>query len=485
MLVIDAQDLGAEGFHLDLGLSGGRERWVRLGPTRGIHGRYTIDSDEQRLDAIGCALVQVTGVDWGMGPVGFRSTDEVRVEGLDINMVLPRNGDPVRGRISVAQLVTSTATLELAGLEVPLELKNVAIGGIELEFVAGEIRVSVASVSAERVGFASSGVRIVARDLQLPAGISWAGGEFRCAQVNLGEVGMSLQDLVLGAAQSGSSLPPAQPLESGVWENPRVYAQSGWWDILDCIEGQFDVDLRVDVTVPLIGRRRATHHFRIPIHRGIINFIGVERNLSALEDAVLDFKVRDGKLMLVKDIPLVPIDRKTLVSWILPPNELPLAERNEVRLRRLLDFRLPRASKLATVDSKPSRFALRSLAFDDLTFTLSLRAAPSFALFGGRISLGNAESPALASAKFEGDLRHEPGAVATPRTALALELRELLLGIEAIPLGGDNLLDIGTVRVAAVDKAKINFEGIFPRSFTTKLHGVELERVRIGPESMA
>ena len=75
--------------------------------------------------------------------------------------------------------------------------------------------------------------------------------------------------------------------------------------LLDGLSGYLNVDVDVDVAVPIIGRRRATHKLRIPIAEGAINYRELEDNLASLEDSLLDFSVREGGLVLERGLPLL------------------------------------------------------------------------------------------------------------------------------------------------------------------------------------
>ena len=74
------------------------------------------------------------------------------------------------------------------------------------------------------------------------------------------------------------------------------------------------------------------HKLRVPVEHGVINFHELERDLSFLEDAVLDFEWKGDRLILEKDIPLVPFDNETLVSWRLDDEGQALADAERLRL---------------------------------------------------------------------------------------------------------------------------------------------------------
>ncbi len=132
--------------------------------------------------------------------------------------------------------------------------------------------------------------------------------------------------------------------------------------LLDGLAGEINVDLALDLTVPVIGRRRATHRFRIPIVDGVVDYMGLEGDLSTLESALLDFAIRDAALVLEMGNPVPPETRprKPILQWDLAPAGLDLARRDRIRLAMLPRFR----TVAGTPDppgspSDSSRFAIR------------------------------------------------------------------------------------------------------------------------------
>ena len=128
---------------------------------------------------------------------------------------------------------------------------------------------------------------------------------------------------------------------------------------------------------PILGSRKATHRFRIPVEQGTIDYMALESNLSTLENALLDFAVRDGELVLERVNPLFPARGrgKPIVAWSLTAMDLELAKRDLVRLAILPDARLVGESSgeesAASSSSSPS-VALRRLSLRGITVKLAL-----------------------------------------------------------------------------------------------------------------
>ncbi len=110
--------------------------------------------------------------------------------------------------------------------------------------------------------------------------------------------------------------------------------------LLDGLSGQLDVDLGLDLTVPVLGHRRATHKFRIPIENGALDYRKLESDLSTLEDLLLDFSMRDDVLVLELGIPLLPTRGmgKPLLRWHVEGEDVALAHQHWIRLAMLPQF---------------------------------------------------------------------------------------------------------------------------------------------------
>ena len=157
-------------------------------------------------------------------------------------------------------------------------------------------------------------------------------------------------------------------------------------DVLDRLTGHVNVDLGLDLTVPVIGRRRATHEFRIPIDAGTIDYRQLEDNLSTLEDSLLDFSVRDEGLVLEVGIPFLPTrgKGKPIVTWSLDEADTALAHDKRVRLSVLTRPNLPsKADKgenpdEAETDDKSSPVSVRKAHAAALDVKLAVAPAESF-----------------------------------------------------------------------------------------------------------
>ena len=163
--------------------------------------------------------------------------------------------------------------------------------------------------------------------------------------------------------------------------------------LLDTLNGQFDFDLSIDATVPVLGRRNALHKFRIAIEDGIINYKHLEKDLAFLEGLFIDIALQGENLILAREVPLIPGTQKPLVTWPLNPVERELAKKKLVRIRSLLAFSVP------TTEEDP-RVTLHDLNIPNICARLALTPPPQPDRQTFNIT--------LASLTIDGALDHNP-----------------------------------------------------------------------------
>jgi hypothetical protein len=194
------------------------------------------------------------------------------------------------------------------------------------------------------------------------------------------------------------------------------------------------------VKLPILPDWNALHRFRVDVRDGRVEFDRLEHGLSKLPDAVLDFNLRDDRLCLDKDIPLVPFDRTTLLSWKLRGEEIDHAERGWIRLSHLLEPRVEVQRRDEDRDEGP-RY-LQELRIHDIDVALTLAPDAVVALpGGGSIQLGRAvkkrtdrASPAIAETRVEGEIVYRPDR-RKPSGGVSIEADRVTLGLEGLPAG--------------------------------------------------
>ena len=500
---LNAADLAAQGLDVSWDGPRGLLRRVVLAPSGGVTGLYSVNPERHRLDAGTEEALVLAELDWPLAEGHVHLHGEAPLTRLTVDLTIPRGDGATKGEIGAAGLTVPAVDLELPSLgQQPLKLAgltlfdvaiafdegalvivaesgeldrlNVTVGGTEvaLEAVALEglkaqrldgawtVHVAVASAGWARVETSATSVRLTTVDLRR---LRFADGDLSVGNVTAAELDLRVPDLRREAADERD-----EPNGDG--------RASLDLSALDRLNGKIDVDLTADTTAPIIGVRRATHHFRLGVDHGALNYYRLEKSLSALEDALLDFRVIDRRLLLVADVPFVSLDKKTVVSWPLrDAEELALAERHLVRLRRLIDYQLPRRASEAPKSGKrtkaKSSFEVRELRFDGIDVELRWSGGDRVELpAGGALVLGAPNRPAVAALAVRGGLRYAPREASAGGLEIVAE--RIRFGVDEVPLGS-RLLDLDRLRCDTLT-AQLDFAGLSPRSFEGKLAAVRL-----------
>jgi hypothetical protein len=272
--------------------------------------------------------------------------------------------------------------------------------------------------------------------------------------------------------------PSRSPREPG-----EASAASPFFDVraLDGLVGEIDVDVEVDITVPIIGHRKATHRLRVPVAGGTLDYRALENNLSTLENAVLDFSAKDGALRLERVNPLFPArgHGKPIVMWDLDAADFALAEQDRVRLAVLPSARLAESDEPepestepanANANAKQRSVALERLALHSIDVRLAL--GPIDGELGGQL-----RPRSIGAIALKGSVDHAPGAESPPAGAVLGELSAVALSLVGMPLGA-SLLDVDSVSIASASGVEITFTDVRPTNVRLDLGGVALDGVR-------
>ncbi len=331
------------------------------------------------------------------------------------------------------------------------------IDDLAISFVGGHTHIAVTRGTAARGTVATPHMAIELEDIRVRE-LRIGGGEVAVAELDAAVVRMCHDHLAGARPGRAAGGARGRRLDLG---------------FADHLEGKLEVDLTTDATVPLIGHRRATHKFRIPIREGAIDIKELEHDLSALEDAVLDFVFKKGALHLVKDIPLVPFDTRTLLYWPLAEDDLELAADNRVRLSRLADYHTPGSGRGKRKGGR-SAIAMRELHFDNIAADLSLTGPATVDLAGGRIHLGE-----VSGLRAQGEIHHDAAEDTADETMVELESGDWSMRIEGLDVGGRRL-DVDRLAVDRLEGAAVTFHDIEPAEMRATVHGLHLERVHLG-----
>lgn len=413
--------------------------------------------------------------------------DKGGVLSIDTNATLLEAGAL---RISIDDIeIKGGARMQRMQLEVRGTSGSLKADGLELEGFAlgiGEFELTAAAVTAEdfAIGWGEKGFQMSAKSLSAKQLQMWPTPDFQIAagtaaaksfSIDGGKIHIGTLDLpraevsakLLSAQPDAKTPKAATSNEAPVSSKPIVD-----FAMLDRLSGKVDVDVRVDVTVPIIGHRKATHMFRIPIEDGTLDYLQLEHNLSSLEDAIIDFAVRDGGLALERVNPLFPArgHGKPIVMWELDDKGLALAESNRVRLSVLPKYRLVTDDegddKAEKVAPKPSsgESPLRELDISGLKADLSLAHAE-------KPESGQIRIEALERLSLRGHVSYEPSVPRPGRLQGSIEGVSLALAELAM---GKSHLSLKSKAPVALPEIEVDFAGLDIARAHVILESVEL-----------
>ncbi len=473
--------------------------------TERLSGKLLSDSQGFEIDEVSAPGVLLDLMQLTFGSLTLLSKGETKFEGLTAALGT-RTGE-LTGRIVSWRTHAAELSVHIGALTISAQL--------EADELALDLRGSAGTVQAARATFrnlvveSAGAVRIMVPELHSEAlKIGWGDPSFKLsfrhaqaseleltrASMQLRGTGVALSDVEYhaGALQAGSgelarvegnlTLAKDEPAKGAPAPAPRPSDSASaqpLWDraLLDHLSGNLNVDVELDLAVPIIGRRRATHELRVPIEDGSVDYRVLESGLSRLEDSLLDFAVRDGALVLEVGIPLVGVRGrgKPLVFWDLSPEDYLLAERNRVRLAVL-----PTVRGTSARQSEPppdpssnggSRFALRHMTLANIDTNLSLRpqAEPMDAALRELV---------VGALHMQGTIHHDPES--PPREGvLRIDADKVTATLHALPVGRDALS--GSTQLARIEDATLRFEGTRLVQVTLALTEVAIETLALAP----
>jgi hypothetical protein len=310
-------------------------------------------------------------------------------------------------------------------------------------------------------------LRLEVRDVALSdLTVHGANITFAEARVGDGSLELSLASEKQGKPGTSSAPDPARPAR------PRVFD----YRLLDGLSGTLHVDAVVDMTVPIIGSRRATHKLRLQVEDGSIDYRELESDLAALEGSLLDFSLREDALVLERGIPLLPTRGfgKPLVYWDLSAEDMVLAHRRRVRLSVLPSARLANDLKEEREpkerESTQAMFALRRLGLENIALKLSLNEVPGVVDAALRL---------LSWERLEahGEIQHELLGQAREGVVHA-ELHGLTTAVHDLALGSSRL-SVARVTLGKLHDAALLFVGLKPTHVRVAVAALHLVRAQM------
>lgn len=467
---------------------------IQLGPTRGISGEYEHSLEVLGFREIRGQEVAFAKIDWQIrdGHVEFGSGTLLR--DVILNFEIDRvNGGGMIGSVAAGSAESPTASVRIGGVEVRgrlrltklvytrsrsgawsiraetavLEDVQIEIGSTLIDVGALTLKGAHLSVIGESRTLETHGLEIGEASVRsgafhvevvgvhVPRGVRYVDGRVELAEAVFDEITFEVPDM--------RDVLPAEPPQPPRPE-PNKRSGSAPFDLrfVDGLNGQIDIDLEVDAKLAVV-RRKKTHHFRVPLTRGEINYDDLEHDLSTLEDAFIDIEVRDGKLSLENDIPLLPGYYRSLVLFRLPPGDVERAkEERMVKLRTFAEWELPASKGEGRRKRSKSPFELKGLDFENIDVKLKLDRVSRIDLGErGVIQLGLDDArPPLESLEVTGDVHYRPGK--EPREGhIHASLEGLHLALESLRLGG-HALSIAEAHLGAVEPATLRLLGARP-----------------------
>lgn len=353
-----------------------------------------------------------------------------------------------RGVLQAAKVVLRAA--ELQNRELTLEAALLSAGELTVRWGEGAVEVAFTELAAGPMSLHVQGSKLRTEELRA-SGLVLHGADLRVRELRCAAVEVDAQ-----LPSKPEARADAEPDEGQSADAERAL-QLFDYTLLDGLSGRLHSDVAVALHVPVLGQRRATHELRVRIDHGKINYRQLEQNLAALEDSLLDFSVRDDRLVLERGLPLIPTRGRgsPLLYWPLAGDDLALAQQHLVRLAVL-----PRVQRAGTRNSEPpqrepattasSKGALRGLSFLAVDASLALQA-PLEPLPSVLRSLS------FARLALQGDVRHTPGEAAEPG-ALHGALEQVAAELVGLPLGQHALT--AELTLGAVSSLQLAFLGL-------------------------
>ena len=490
------EDMAVSGFSYGGLLATGAKVTALLGPSRGVTGHIATRPEGVAVVARTPDTLSITALTVAspQAESAMSVTGGLSAQHVDVDVDIPQ-GEPARGRVEgkvleaehleigvgaldapasvghvraldVSIRLTSTAThievrrLELREVNARLPTGPLALGNVIGEGFSCTLRPDKPpelSLEALRLGRVAVGPS-VARDVHVKL-IEVIGSIVRFEMLRASEVEVEAE---LGGRRNDdeSSAPPLD------------------LSFLSVLEGRIVADLATVVDAPIIPAWRAKHKVRLDVQKGRIRYDDLEHGMNKLPDAVLDFNLRDDRLCLDKDIPLVPFDLQTLVSWPLDPDEVEDAKQGWVKLSTLARPETHVESN-DTGRDEGARF-LKLVELETLSVAVRVGGGPIVRLpGGGGVRLGldwpsGTHDDAVETLEASGHATYRPGPKTVPG-ALSLRAAKVAIGLDELPVG-DGLLDIQAITTSEM-RMDMTLEELTPKSLSGTSRGLELRHL--------
>ncbi|MCP4444253.1 MAG: hypothetical protein GY811_02760 [Myxococcales bacterium] len=394
-----------------------------------------------------------------------KATAHLITEGLHVKL------DGRGGRIEVGTLTLSNAQCTVGSLLV--RLGSLCINGLKVSWDGGEApHIEATKANARDLQIQSGPATIDIAVIDLSDGLRIR-KRVQVAQVAIGAIEIAVANFGREEEPEHEEAATILPDDLAL-PVPGIELDHG---VFDTVNGDLDVDATLSVTLPVIGKRVATHHFQIPIDGGIINYRDFERGLAGLEDAFINIRVRGRRLVLERDIPLIPGLQKPIVIWGLESGEVELASQYLVRIGTLLRFKMAGEQGEDAERAKKSKVRLHRLDFDNISVNLSLDETAVLKSGDGDLRAHVDELQMVGSLHFDPD----PEDVVQP-TMLAVTAKGLGTVAQNLVIAGHQLT--AGITVGSVESFRLDFNELRPKSLSAALKNLSVNDVDFDLERM-
>lgn len=506
---IELEELTAQGLNLDLPAvgAGSAARDLRVQSAEALRGTLVTGADGFRLSDVTSARLALSKLHWSFGTLRLATEQAALLSELEANV--SDAGEELEIALAVGALDSVELRLELGTMRICAE-----VHARELKLASRE---GVGLLTAEHAVFKSFELRAGTLHLALPdlqvsqLVIDWGGDDFRlevgtlaASALSLERAGLALRgselalaalrvagpQIRLGLLQLGRLDVQAEQRPAARFDSPGAEAEKAGetplpappnaaakldYGLLDGLAGRLDVDVDLDLAVPILGHRQAIHALRIAIEQGALNYRQLEHSLARLEDSLLDFSVREGGLVLERGLPLISTRGrgKPILIWDLGAEDLALAEQQRVRLAVLPTFRFASAgqSQPPRDDDGSSSSAIKLLHvwFENIDAALQLPQNLTRAR-GPLTDLTFAELTVRGAVRYDPDGPARPGALALALTSLRTSLSGFAFAAQPVS---------GRLELAALRETTIDFAGTQVVRVKALAEGITLTDVQL------
>jgi hypothetical protein len=241
---------------------------------------------------------------------------------------------------------------------------------------------------------------------------------------------------------------------------------------LDSLSGRIYLTMKVQLDLPVIGRRTLDQQLRVPIQEGSLDYRQLDEGLDWLEGTFLDIKHEDQRLKLQWKVPIVGSGHN-LITWALDNDASTLASFGRVPVRSLADFRVGSGKATSTPAPNDKRSGvLRALTIDGIDIALSLLAPRHLDIGGGTIMFGGEDQPGMVDLKVTGAIRDRgPGKIAGAVGSVDTTIKDLKLG--------GTMLSCDRLHFDGIDRLEVAFDGFSPTAVTIVVHRVTATNLAI------